>query len=170
MHRRSIALALAGLALACASTPTGETESRERHREELLSTVKGLAGRWRMTAAEAQGAETELAVTSQGSAVREVMFPGAAHEMTNMYHLDGDALVLTHYCAQGNQPRMVARRKDGNTIAFVLDEVSDLKSEDELCMGEMTLEIVDARHMRQHWRAFRGSKLDHEVTFDYERR
>ena len=45
--------------------------------------------------------------TGGGSAVTETLFPGTAHEMMSVYHMDGDDLVLTHYCAGGNQPRMM---------------------------------------------------------------
>jgi hypothetical protein len=41
-----------------------------------------------------------------GSVVMETMMAGTDYEMINMYHLDGDDLVLTHYCAGGNQPTM----------------------------------------------------------------
>ncbi len=53
---------------------------------------------------------------SGGSAVRETMFPGTDHEMTNMYHLDGHDLVLTHYCAEGNQSRMRAKPGGKNNV------------------------------------------------------
>jgi hypothetical protein len=36
-------------------------------------------------------------------------------------------------------------------------------------MGEMTLVLVDADHIQQRWRAFRGEKLDHEVVFELTR-
>ena len=45
-------------------------------------------------------------VSANGSVVMETMMPGTEHEMINMYHLDGDDLVMTHYCAGGNQPHM----------------------------------------------------------------
>ncbi len=48
----------------------------------------------------------EIVVSAAGTVVMETMQPGTDHEMINMYHLDGDELVLTHYCAGGNQPRM----------------------------------------------------------------
>src|SRR6185295_4096962 len=58
------------------------------------------------------GKDKELVVTykvvSNGSAVCETLFPGSPEEMITMYHLDGDKLTATHYCAMGNQPRMQA--------------------------------------------------------------
>ncbi|MEM1177631.1 MAG: hypothetical protein AAGM22_04760 [Acidobacteriota bacterium] len=48
----------------------------------------------------------EIQVSANGSVVMETMNPGTDHEMINMYHLDGDELVMTHYCAGGNQPTM----------------------------------------------------------------
>ena len=41
----------------------------------------------------------EFRVTSAGSVVQETMFPGSDHEMVNMYSVDGDKLLMTHYCA-----------------------------------------------------------------------
>ena len=45
-------------------------------------------------------------VTAANSVVIETMFPGSDHEMVNTYHIDGDNLVMTHYCAMGNQPHL----------------------------------------------------------------
>ena len=47
-----------------------------------------------------------IKVTAAGSAVHETIFPGTGHEMVSMYHADGKDLIMTHYCALGNQPRM----------------------------------------------------------------
>jgi len=40
--------------------------------------------------------------------------------MISVYHLDGDRLILTHYCEVGNQPRMQATSFDpkSNEIDF----------------------------------------------------
>ena len=48
------------------------------------------------------------AVTAAGSAVVETVFPGSPHEMVTVYYSDGPDLVLTHYCMEGNLPRMRA--------------------------------------------------------------
>ena len=78
-----------------------------------LERFKALAGEW--VAAE-DGEMTKkgdlvarYAVTAGGSAVVETVFPGSPHEMVTVYHADGPDLVLTHYCVEGNQPRMRAR-------------------------------------------------------------
>lgn len=73
-----------------------------------LERLKGLAGEWRghVTTPDGPPATVVYAVTAGGSTVTERLFPGTGHEMLTVYHLDGSDLVLTHYCAMGNQPRM----------------------------------------------------------------
>ena len=61
------------------------------------------------------------AVTAAGSAVVETVFPGSAHEMVTVYHADGPDLVLTHYCMEGNQPRMRAKDARGPRFEFAFD-------------------------------------------------
>lgn len=76
---------------------------------------KGLTtgkGRWVCHKTGPDNKPMELVVVyktvSNGSAVCETLFPGSPEEMITMYHLDGDRLTATHYCAMGNQPRMQA--------------------------------------------------------------
>jgi hypothetical protein len=73
-----------------------------------LERLKSLAGTWRghVVTPDGPAASVVYSVTAGGSTVQEKLFPGTDHEMVTMYHLDGNDLVLTHYCAMGNQPRM----------------------------------------------------------------
>lgn len=113
---------------ACRSgAATRVVEADPAQRAQLLAAVSELQGRWVMEGPEGP-AYTEFALTSSGSAVRETMFPGTPHEMINMYALDGNSLVLTHYCAGGNQPRMRAERLVDGRLEFLPDGVGDLKS------------------------------------------
>jgi hypothetical protein len=71
--------------------------------------LKSLAGTWQGSAGHGQpGQDTTVTyrVASGGSVVQETLFPGTPHEMISMYHLADGQLVMTHYCAMGNQPRM----------------------------------------------------------------
>lgn len=133
----------------------------------LLEQVKGLKGEWESLNEQGQPEGTiRYEVTSAGHVVREVMFPGTAHEMTNMYHMDGDTLVMTHYCAMGNQPQMRAKSgtlpangKPGE-IAMKFDHVTNRASPKQAVMGNMTLVFVDANNVREEWKEL-DAKGDH---------
>lgn len=141
------------------TTMTPQVELNESARAALLGAVKALEGNW----VGDQGL-TEFSVSSGGSAVRELMFPGLPHEMTNMYTLDGNGLAMTHYCGAGNQPHMRATSIEDGRIEFEASGVSDLDATDGAYMGAMTLVIVDADHFEQHWT---GMTMDGEVADDH---
>lgn len=145
--------------------------------ERMLGALKQLEGEWEM--ADENG-QAQLAcvykVSSAGSVVREIMFPGHPHEMTNLYHMDGGKLVVTHYCAAGNFPRMAAsgveRSAEGDVLDFRFDGVSNLREEHEGYMGGLTLTIHDANHIRQDWTHFdrEGVAAGEKAVFDLHRR
>jgi len=152
MTRIPFALALLFAGSACVSTQEAAHDPAQR--KPLLDSLKALEGTWEMKGDKGDFQLTEFKVTAAGSAVREIMFPGTPHEMTNVYCLDGNALALTHYCAMGNQPHMRADARKGNQLPFTMASVSDLESPDEMYMGEMTLEFVDQDHFSEHWRTY----------------
>ncbi|MBN8552669.1 MAG: hypothetical protein J0L52_07220 [Caulobacterales bacterium] len=43
-----------------------------------------------------------------------------------IYHMDGDVLVATHYCPQGNQPRLVSDGTPQGLITFAYRVATDL--------------------------------------------
>jgi hypothetical protein len=55
--------------------------------------------------------------------VEETLFPGTPHEMISMYHLVDGELLLTHYCAMANQPRMRLDREAStpDRLVFAFD-------------------------------------------------
>lgn len=161
-------MAPASDATAVASFPELDAAKRER----LLAAVKQLEGSWGVTIAGSPSGSIEFKVSSVGSAVRETMFPGTDHEMTNMYHLDGNTLVVTHYCGGGNQPRMRATDVVDGKIMFALESVGDLKSAEEAYMGGLTLEFVDADHVVEHWSNYVDGQPnpDHEMQMHLRRR
>jgi hypothetical protein len=108
---------------------------------------------------------TEFKVCSGGTAVREIMALGTPNEMTNMYRLEGNALVVTHYCAMGNQPEMHAFAPEGNQLMFVCDHVSDLDAPDEEYMGGLTLVFADADHLRELWSTCKQGEIQKGEPF-----
>jgi len=135
----------------------------------LLDQVKKLAGTWESADEKGNwGPGTMYAVSSGGSTMREVMFPGTPHEMTNIYTMDGASLVMTHYCAMGNQPHLRCTSAKTGELPFTCDGVSNMHSATEQYMGRMTLVIIDNNNIEQRWttvNAAKGEPADFTIKF-----
>lgn len=174
MHRNITTAATLALSLTlftgCSSAPKRTAVSAERQ-ATMFNPVADLAGDWQGTEPNSGEAYTiSFAPTANNSAVREIMFPDSDWEMTNLYHMDGNNLVLTHYCAAGNQPRMVATKAkhtaEGTVYHFDLDSVSNLRPEHDHYMGNMTLTILNDGTLREEWRSYqRDGSLTEPSTF-----
>lgn len=116
-----------------------------------MDSLAQLEGTWEMEGPDGSAAEITFASSSNGSVVREVMFPGTPSEMTNLYHMDGDKLVCTHYCAAGNQPRMVASAMGEDAFDFRIESVSNLLDSHDHYMGGLKLVMVDENTLEEHW-------------------
>jgi hypothetical protein len=140
--------------------------------------IKSLEGEWTGAApAEMQGGSLEVRyrVTAGGNAVEETIMPGSNHEMVTMYHLDGDKLVLTHYCVAGNEPHMVAASEGSaganvETIRFEFAGGSNLSSPNAAHMHQMEMTIDGKDHLKSHWTFFDGGKPAHDATFELTRK
>jgi hypothetical protein len=148
-------LAVMSSAAACTSnSPRAVASASAADRAALIDRVKLLEGEWETV--DDEGSRRLAAVykvSSGGSIVREIMFPGSESEMTNVYHMDGSTLMLTHYCAMSNQPRMRARA-DGaaaNAIDFESDGVTNWTGPEQMYMGRMRLEFTGSDRIVQRW-------------------
>ncbi len=139
--------------------------------------LKKLAGDWVEVGKDGKPTDklvSSIRVTAGGSVVQETMFPGSDHEMVTMYHLDGDKLMLTHYCVTGNQPRMVADRysNDGTrrTIGFAFAGATNLASPEAGHMHAAELTIEGNDRIQTHWTYFQDGKPQHDARFDLSRK
>jgi hypothetical protein len=161
--------ALLAVALSARAEPQAAPVSAQR-----FEALKKLAGDWIEVGKDGKPTGkliSSIRVTSAGTAVHETLFPGSDHEMITMYHLDGPDLVLTHYCALGNQPRMRAEAgNDVNKIAFKFVSGTNLKSNDDHHMHEATLTLVDKDHFTAEWVSCKEGKGCHHVRLDLVRK
>lgn len=142
-------------------------------RATTLDQVKSLEGTW--VGKDEKGVEQVMAVFSVGSAgtsVREIMFPGSPHEMTNMYHMDGGTLVMTHYCAAGNQPRLRSVKSEPGRIELVADSVTNFTKANEYYMGKLTLVMPDKDTLVEEWASIKDGKeqAEHMPKFGWKRK
>ena len=74
--------------------------------DAAFEALKTLEGEWVSQSSSGTTSEVLFEVTAAGSALIKTFSPGTPNEMVTVYHLDGSDLLLTHYCAVGNQPKM----------------------------------------------------------------
>jgi hypothetical protein len=150
-----------GLVLIAFTAAYGE-EKTKGPAADGLARLKKLAGTW--VATDASGKPTDnvvsvFKVTSAGSTVTETLFPGQPQEMLSIYHLDGKNLVMTHYCALGNQPRMKADpHSPTNELVFKFDGGTNFDPAKDMHMHEGTLKFIDDDHIEFTGVAWVGGK------------
>jgi hypothetical protein len=115
---RSAMLAAAPVFVSVALASAVQAADAAPDAKAAFERMKTLVGVWQghHTKPDGPAMEVDYRLTSNGTALVERLFAGSPHEMTSVYHLEGSELVITHYCAMGNQPRMklVAGGKDGD--------------------------------------------------------
>ena len=106
-------LALSCVALALMATPAagqsaGAPETIIYDVQSAMEFLKTLSGDWvGQNASTEHGASTPVAsfkVAAAGSAIIETTGEGTPSEMATVFHMDGDQLLQTHYCALMNAP------------------------------------------------------------------
>jgi phage tail protein X len=125
--------------------------------QKSFDTMKTLAGSW-----EGQSAATgtpldgkmmhvSLRVTSMGNAlVHEMTGAGRPDDPITMLYLDGDRLLLTHYCDAGNRPRMAGKMSpDGKTVDFDFLDVAGSTQYGHMHHAVFT--VIDANHHSEDW-------------------
>ena len=114
--------------------------------------LKKLVGTWVQADEDGKPTDTVVSViklTAGGSAIHETLFPGQPQEMISVYTVEGDDLVMTHYCMLGNQPRLKADPKSAaNQLKFDFAGGTNLDPKKDKHMHAATVTIVDAYHLQ----------------------
>jgi hypothetical protein len=138
-----------------------------------LEALKKLVGTWQ---GKAKMGPQEVPVTivyestAGGTAVLERLFPGTPHEMASVYTAEGDKVVMTHYCALGNHPKMTLKKADPKSLAFEMAGTDGLRAATEPHMHAMTVSFVDADHIREVWTSFDNGVKKEDKAFDLARK
>jgi len=146
---------LAVLVLSAGAAAAAPAPAPAKATSAALEKFKNLAGEW-VAAEDGDMVKkgdlvARYAVTASGSAVVETVFPGSEHEMVTVYHADGPDLVLTHYCMEGNQPRMRARGAQGSRFDFAYDGGTNIDPKRDRHMHSATFDLVGTDEIRSEW-------------------
>lgn len=114
----------AAAALLALASPAFADDAAPSLAEAQFAQILGWEGRWQV--AETDALEIVFETTARGKIVVERWETAAGLHSITVYHLDGDAVVATHYCPQGNQPRLQSVPGDPDAIAFEFRDITGL--------------------------------------------
>ena len=134
--------------------------------------LRTLVGQWEGKNSRGVAVRVDYALTSGDSVLMETIVPTGESTMVSMYHLDGDRLMMTHYCGAGNQPRMRAGTVGADTraINFSFQDATNLPNLDAGHMVGMALAWQNKDHITHVWTWREKGKPDMNEKFDLVRK
>ena len=137
--------------------------------QKALDRFKSMAGTWTGTSPKGQTATVTYQLMAGGTSVMADIKMGD-ETMTSMYYVDGDRLLMTHFCPSNNQPRMKAAiSPDGKTVTFDFVDATNLASPQAGHMHRAVYVFVDPDHYSEDW-TWRHEGKDAHFQFDMQRK
>jgi len=99
---------------------------------------------------QGQLVEVTFRMTAGGSALMSEIHGHGPENMITMFHMDGDRLLMTHYCGAGNQPRMKVVSADAKSVSFEFFDGTNI-GPGEGHMQHATFTESDANHHVEEW-------------------
>jgi hypothetical protein len=138
---------------------------------DAFERFKQLEGSWKGRSTKGWEEEISYRTIAQGTVVVGTSFNAHPNEtMMTMIHLDGERLMLTHYCVAKNQPRLVATSytDDGKTITFTFLDGTNMASRDRGHMDKVVFRFLDDNHVSASWTWYQDGKESwmEEITLE----
>ena len=150
---------LSALALAAVAPPAQVPAAT------AFARLKSLVGTWRNAERPASPLRVRFSLTASGTVLVEEWLRGTQPHSLTLYHRDGDTLIATHYCPQGNQPRLALEAGKGPAIRFAFRDAMDLDAARESHQHALAFDLTDpARPVRSEtYRSATGDEPDRLV-------
>ncbi len=172
-----ILLGLCTAATAQSQAPKPSDKVAPSQAQEAFEKLKTLAGSWagQLTTVPAEPSvqgkfvQFSLRVTSRGHAlVHELSVSGIPDHPVTLFYVDGDRLLLTHYCDAGNRPRMTGKiSPDGKTLEFDFLDLSGGNQKGH--MHHAVITFLDENHHTEDWTFMMGDQPI-QAHFDLRRK
>lgn len=143
--RTMVVAAAVVIAMLSASVVLAETEA-----EKSFHQLAALEGNWTGKGSQGQPIEVSFRMTADGSALMSEIHGHGPENMITMFHMDGDRLIMTHYCGAGNQPRMKVVAADGKSVSFEFFDGTNI-GPGSGHMQHVTFSQPDANHHTEEW-------------------
>ncbi|MGH7177530.1 MAG: hypothetical protein ACREJC_09140 [Tepidisphaeraceae bacterium] len=133
---------------------------------------KSIAGNWQGRSSKGWTEKCTYTTIAGGSCVMESSFDAHPNEqMVTMFYLDGDDLMLTHYCVAKNAPRMKATEisPDGKRITFTFVDGANLPTRDKGHMDKAVFNFESAQRFTSQWTWYADGKEQWLENITHER-
>ncbi len=124
-----------------------------------LATLKGLVGVWKVADKPNSRLRIRFYMTAGDTVLVESWERDGQPYSLTLYHHNGSTLMTTHYCPQGNQPRLTLTRSSTATmLRFAFQDATDLDPEHEAYLRELTFDLSspDVLLRRESYRSPEG--------------
>ena len=153
LRRFGWTLGALGLAVLCSGQTSPESENARAARA-AFERLRAMEGVWRGESTRGWKEDLTFETIAGGSAVMETSFDAHPGEtMVTLFHRNGDALELTHYCVAGNQPHLKATgfEDEGRKVTFTFVDAGNLSTRDKGHMDKAVFRFEDADRVTARW-------------------
>ena len=96
---------------------------------EVFKKMKSLVGIWKKEGENNSKFKISFELTANDTTLIETWIYEEKKYSLTLYHLNGENLMATHYCPQGNQPRLhLSGSSTLNSVSFTYLDATNLKS------------------------------------------
>ena len=141
---------------------------------KLFELVRSLSGEWVGESTKGWVESASYQVLAGGTAVLETtrFISPSDSGMATVFHLDGDRVLLTHYCEAGNQPRLHATAFDpvARTATFSFLDGTGMASRDVGHMDKVVIRFIDGDHFESQWSWYEKGAERWQEKISYRRK
>jgi len=130
--------------------------------------LQSLVGEWEGREA-GRPARVSYRLVSSGMALMETMEAPDATEMVTVYHPDGDAVAMTHYCSTGHPARMRASAPQASRMDFAYVDAANVRSPADHRMTRLVLTFPGTDRLVQEWTS-RADGKEQVGRFEFTRK
>lgn len=150
----------------------------ESEAQDPFEKMKSLAGAWEGAVTTippepkvaGKSVQVLMRITSSGNAIlHEMKIAGQPDNPITMLYMEGDRLLLTHYCDAGNRPNMAAKKgQDDKTVEFEFVGLSGSTRPGYMHNASFTTIAPD--HHVEEWTFLVDGKGPMRARFDLQRK
>jgi len=133
--------------------------------QKVLDRFKSMVGAWTGKSPTGDANEVTYQLMAGGTAVMGEIH-NSSGDITSLFYVDGDRLLMTHFCPAGNQPRMTATiSPDLKMVSFDFLDATNLPTPTTGHMHRAVYLFSDEDHYSEEWTWKQEGK---QAKFHYE--